>query len=117
MMGTTPQSRRRLAKTPSGNVAIALAVLPSNGPEPTVIQQLSSVFLVDRDGGIWRVYDANAVDSAERRMPSVSTFPFRLFVALARQAQTRVHAFERDARRDVDPVSLQAQLDDSRVYS
>jgi hypothetical protein len=110
-MGTSPQSKSRTPRTPSGNVAVALAVLPPSGPEPRVIQQFTSTFLVDRHGDIWRVYDANSVDSTERRMPSVSTFPFRLFVALARNAEVRVHTFTRGASHDVDPVSLQAQLD------
>jgi hypothetical protein len=112
-MGTRPTSQSRSPKTPSGNVAIALAVLPATAPEPRVIQQFTSTFLVDRHGDIWRVYDTNAVDSAERRMPSASTFPFRVFVALARDAAMRVHSFARDEAREVDPVSLQAQLDSS----
>jgi hypothetical protein len=110
-MGTLPQSKSRSPKTPSGNVAIALAVLPASGPEPRVIQQFTSTFLVDRHSDIWRVYDANAIESAERCIPSVSTFPFRIFVALARNAEIRVHTFSRTASHDVDPVSLQAQLD------
>jgi hypothetical protein len=103
----------RSPKTPSGNVAVALAVLPATGSQPRVIQQFTSTFLVDRHGDIWRVYDANAVEDGERRMPSASTFPFRLFVALARKAEVRVHSFAREASRAVDPVSLQAQLDGS----
>lgn len=104
----------RSAKTPSGNVAVALGVLPASGSQPRVIQQFTSTFLVDRHGDIWRVYDTNAVEDGERRMPSVSTFPFRLFIALARNAEIRAHSFTRDASRDVDPASLQAQLDASK---
>jgi hypothetical protein len=112
-MGTPPISKSRSPRTPSGSVAVALAVLPASGPEPRVIQQFTSTFLVDRHGDIWRVYDANTADSTERCMPSVSTFPFRIFIALARNAERRVHAFARNAGRDVDPVSLQMQLDAS----
>ena len=112
-MGNAPLPKSRSPKTPSGNVAIALAVLPPSGPEPRVIQQFTSTFLVDRHGDIWRVYDTNDVDSGERQMPSVSTFPFRVFVALAWNAEMRVHSFARSTARDVDPVSLQAQLDAS----
>ena len=112
-MGNAPLPKSRSPKTPSGNVAIALAVLPPSGPEPRVIQQFTSTFLVDRHGDIWRVYDTNDVESGERQMPAVSTFPFRVFIALARNAEMRVHSFARNTARDVDPVSLQAQLDAS----
>jgi hypothetical protein len=112
-MGNPPPSKRRSPRTPSGNVAVALAVLPPSAPEPRVIQQFTSTFLVDRHGDIWRVFDTNDVDSGERQMPSVSTFPLRVFIALARNAEMRVHSFARYAARDVDPVSLQAQLDAS----
>ena len=114
-MGHAPPSKSRSPRTPSGNIAIALGVLPPTGPEPRVIQQFTSTFLVDRHGDIWRVYDTNDPETGQRQMPTMSTFPFRMFVALARTAQTRVHGFARTASRAVDPVSLQEQLDASRV--
>jgi hypothetical protein len=89
-------------------------VLPASGPEPRVIQQYQSTFLVDRHGDIWRVYDGNEIDGGERHMPSVSPCSFRMFIPLARNAAMRVHSFARDSAREVDPVSLQAQLDGSR---
>lgn len=97
----------------TSSVAAALAVLPTkDGAEPRVIQQFTSIFLVSRYGELWRVYDSAAPDGADRKMPSPgSTFPYRLFLALARKTEVRVHAFVDGASRDTDPQSLQDQLD------
>src|SRR3954471_6008785 len=102
---------------PPSSVAAALAVLPSrDGAEPRVIQQFTSIFLVSRYGELWRVYDSAAPDGADRKMPSTgSTLPHRLFLALARKTEVRVHTFAPDESREIDPVSLQAQLDSSRT--
>ncbi|HEX4681843.1 MAG TPA: hypothetical protein VH277_03985 [Gemmatimonadaceae bacterium] len=99
---------------PPSNIAAALAVVPSRpAAEPRVIQQFTSIFLVSRRGDLWRVYDSATPDGAERRMPSASsTHPYRLFLALARRSELRVHAFAPDESREVDPVSLQEQLGD-----
>lgn len=101
---------------PPSSVAAALAVLPTkDGAEPRVIQQFTSIFLVSRYGELWRVYDSAAPDGADRKMPSPgSTLPYRLFLALARKTEVRVHTFIAGEKRDVDPGSLQAQLDESR---
>ena len=100
----------------TSSVAAALAVLPSkDGAEPRVIQQFTSIFLVSRYGELWRVYDSAAPDGADRKMPSPgSTLPHRLFLALARKTEVRVHTFAPGASRDVDPASLQAQLDSAK---
>ncbi len=98
----------------SDGIAAALAVLPTNVGAPRVIQQFTSVFLVSRIGELWRVYDVENLDAGERRMPTPdSRTPYRVFIALARKAQMRVHAFASNASRDLDPVSVQAQLDAS----
>jgi hypothetical protein len=96
-------------------VAAALAVLPHRGsPEPRVIRQFTSIFLVNRVGELWRVYDSAARDGAQRSMPSAeSTDPYRIFLSLARQSEVRVHTFPPNASRDVDPLSLQRQLEQS----
>lgn len=101
---------------PPSSVAAALAVLPNrDGAEPRVIQQFTSIFLVSRYGELWRVYDSSAPDGADRKMPSAgSTLPQRLFLALARKTEVRVHTFLPGESRDVDPASLQAQLDESK---
>jgi hypothetical protein len=99
----------------SSNVAAALAVLPTKDDAPRVIQQFTSIFLVSRYGELWRVYDSAAPDGTDRRMPSSgSTLPHRLFLALARKTEVRVHTFAAGESRGVDPVSLQEQLDESR---
>ena len=98
---------------PPSSVAAALAVIPSGyDPEPRVIQQFSSIFLVSRYGELWRVYDSASPDGGERKMPSAgSTLPHRLFLALARKSELRVHTFASGESRDIDPVALQGQLD------
>jgi len=100
----------------TSSVAAALAVLPNrDGAEPRVIQQFTSIFLVCRYGELWRVYDSAAPDGADRRMPSQgSTLPHRLFLALARKTEVRVHTFAPGESREVDPASLQAQLDSAK---
>ena len=101
-------------KVDDGSVAAALAVLPSKDDAPRVIQQFTSVFLVSRLGELWRVYDCDDPDRGERQMPSAqSTRSHRVFVALARQTQMRVFAFDGIDAKDIDPVSLQGQLDAS----
>ena len=98
----------------ASSVAAALAVIPTKDDAPRVIQQFTSIFLVNRYGELWRVYDSTAPEGADRKMPSPgSTLSHRLFVALARKTELRVHTFAPGARHDTDPVSLQEQLDDS----
>jgi hypothetical protein len=98
----------------ASSVAAALAVIPTKDDAPRVIQQFTSIFLVNRYGELWRVYDSTAPEGADRKMPSPgSTFPIRLFVALARKTELRVHTFAPGEAHDTDPVSLQDQLDES----
>jgi len=98
-----------------GSVAAALAVLPDNDAVPRVIRQFTSIFLVSRAGELWRVYDADAPSSVDPQMPCAgSQLACRLFVALARNEQLRVHRFVESELRDIDPAALQAQLDDSQ---
>ena len=98
----------------ASSVAAALAVIPTKDDAPRVIQQFTSVFLVNRFGELWRVYDSTAPEGADRKMPSPgSELPIRLFVALARKSEVRAHMFAPGATRDTDPVSLQRQLDAS----
>ena len=95
------------------SAAAALAVLPpKDRAGPRVIQQFTSIFLVSRYGELWRVYDSAAPDGADRKMPSTgSSLPYRLFLALARKTEVRVHTFAPGEAREIDPASLQAQLD------
>jgi hypothetical protein len=97
----------------SSSVAAALAVLPNRGaPEPRVIRQFTSIFLVNRLGELWRVYDSAAPDGAQRSMPSAeSTEPYRIFLSLARKSEVRIHTFAAGASREIDPRSLQHQLE------
>ena len=98
----------------ASSVAAALAVIPTRDDAPRVIQQFTSIFLVNRYGELWRVYDSTAPEGADRKMPSSgSATPHRLFVALARKTELRVHTFAPGAPHDKDPLSLQAQLDDN----
>jgi hypothetical protein len=98
----------------ASSVAAALAVIPTKDDAPRVIQQFTSIFLVNRYGELWRVYDSEAPEGADRRMPSSkSTLPIRLFVALARRTELRVHTFAPGESHDTDPVSFQNQLDES----
>ncbi len=104
----------------SSSVAAALAVLPfpERDDAPRVIQQFTSIFLVNRYGELWRVYDAEASDGSSRHMPSGrSEFPYRVFIALARKSSLRVYTFDSADSRDVDPVTLQAQLEMSALIS
>jgi hypothetical protein len=104
----------RRTSPPHGSVAAALAVLPVKDDSPRVIRQYTSVFLVSAAGELWRVFDVDAVDSADRQTPSVeSRLPYRLFLSLARDEQLRLHTFADRASHDIDPTLLQAQLDDS----
>jgi hypothetical protein len=98
----------------ASSVAAALAVIPTRDDAPRVIQQFTSIFLVNRYGELWRIYDSSAPEGADRKMPSPgSTLPLRLFVALARKTELRVHTFAFGEGHDTDPVSLQEQLDES----
>lgn len=99
----------------SSSVAAAPAVVPLKAAaEPRVIQQFMSIFLVSRHGELWRVYDAAAPEGSERKMPAGSSaLPFRLFVALARRSELRVHSFAPGESREVEPENLQRQLDEA----
>ena len=108
------RARRQRTVVHLSSVAAALAVLPGEDDEPRVIRQSTSVFFVSRAGGLWRVFDAESHESADPQMPSAeSGLPVRLFMALAKDDQLRVHRFSQDESRDVDPATLQRQLDDS----
>lgn len=99
---------------PSSSAAAALAVLPTRDEAPRVIQQSTSIFLISRFGELWRVYDTSAPDGTDRSVPSGrSTHLRRLFLALTRKTELRVHTFAAGDSREVDPVSLQRQLDAS----
>jgi hypothetical protein len=98
----------------SGSVAAALAVLPGKDDSPRVIRQFTSIFLVSRAGELWRVYDTAARGNTDPQMPSAeSRLPYRIFMALARDEQLRLHVFAERESHDIDPLVLQAQLDDS----
>lgn len=114
---TQSSVRSQTLMVDNGSVAAALAVLPSKDDAPRVIQQFTSVFLVSQLGELWRVYDCDEPDRGERQMPSAqSTRSHRVFVALARQTQVRLFAFAAGDAKDIDPVSLQAQLDASVIH-
>jgi hypothetical protein len=94
------------------SIAAALAVLPGEDDSPRVIRQFTSVFLVSRAGELWRVYDVDDPQSADRQMPSpTSQLAWRVFMALARDEQVRVHRFGERESRELDPIVLQQQLD------
>ncbi len=98
----------------ASSVSATLAVIPNKEDAPRVIQQFTSIFLVGRYGCLWRVYDTAAPNSADRRMPSAGTsLSTRIFVALARKAEERAYSFVPGESHDIDPVSLQRQLDES----
>jgi transcription initiation factor TFIIIB Brf1 subunit/transcription initiation factor TFIIB len=98
----------------SGSVAAALVALPNRDDAPRVIQQFTSIFLVSRFGELWRVYDCETPEGGDRAMPSArSTHTHRIFVALARRNELRVHTFAPGESRELDPDSLQRQLDDT----
>jgi hypothetical protein len=111
---TTGIARSDSSVVRTNSVAAALAVLPGKDDSPRVIRQFTSIFLVSRAGELWRVYDAASTDNLDRQMPSPSSqFPYRIFLALARDEQTRVYRLVQREPRDIDPVVLQQQLDDS----
>jgi hypothetical protein len=88
----------------------------TSSTEPRVIQQFTSIFLVGRAGELWRVYDSSSPNGADRTMPSAeSNARYRLFLGLARKSEMRAYAFTADVSRDIDPISLQKQLDASRA--
>src|SRR4051812_35570826 len=95
--------------------AYAAALAERNG-EPRVIKQFTSIFLVGRAGELWRVYDSSSPNGADRTMPSAgSNAAYRLFLGLARKSEMRAYAFTADTSREIDPASLQRQLDASRA--
>ena len=117
LTGTSPTTGIARSQSPmnrTSSVAAALAVLPGKSDTPRVIRQFTSIFLVSRAGELWRVYDAVSPESVDRQMPSAtSDLPCRLFMALARDEQLRVHRFVERESHDIDPIVLQQQLDDS----
>jgi hypothetical protein len=97
-------------------VPATAALSGRTGGEPRVIQQFTSIFLVGRAGELWRVYDSSSPSGADRTMPSAeSNGRYRLFLGLARKSEMRAYTFMADGSREVDPVSLQKQLDASRA--
>jgi hypothetical protein len=103
-----------MVRTRSVAAAMAVLPLPARDDAPRVIQQFTSIFLVSRVGELWRVYDSDTPDASDRQMPSRgSTTPYRVFIALTRTAQLRVHGFVPGESRETDPVTLQGQLDAS----
>lgn len=99
----------------TGSFLAALAVLPGQDDAPRVIQQFTSIFLVSRHGDLWRVCDGASPDRAEATPSPRSTFPMRIFVPLGRKNQIRVRTFAPFEPREIDPESLQMQLDESDV--
>ena len=116
-----PSPTAAFARSQSGmvrtsGVAAALAVIPGNDDVPRVIRQFTSIFLVSRAGELWRVYDVETPESTDRLMPSADArVPCRLFMALARDEQVRVHRFDQRDSHELDPVSLQGQLEASTI--
>jgi hypothetical protein len=95
---------------------LSAAIIGRIGTEPRVIKQITSIFLVGRAGELWRVYDSSSPNGADRTMPSPeSSARYRLFLGLARKSEMRAYAFTADVSREIDPVSLQKQLDASRA--
>jgi hypothetical protein len=95
---------------------VAALIGRNSSGEPRVIKQFTSIFLVGRAGELWRVYDSSSANGADRTMPSAeSSAPYRLFLGLARKSEMRAYMFTADGSREVDPVSLQKQLDASRA--
>ncbi|HEY4303778.1 MAG TPA: hypothetical protein VGM82_04890 [Gemmatimonadaceae bacterium] len=95
---------------------LTAALIGRTSSEPRVIQQFTSIFLVGRAGELWRVYDSSSSSGADRTMPSPeSSGRFRLFLGLARKSEMRAYRFTADTSREIDPVSLQKQLDASRA--
>ena len=111
MDNTTPGSCPHTASfDPNHWVNVALA-----GHSPRVIDQDACVYLVSRYGELWRVYDTSLPRNTTLRVTptSNSELPHRVFVALARTPELRVHTFTPAGGRTVDPGSLQDQLDQS----
>jgi hypothetical protein len=80
--------------------------------EPRVIQQSAALFHVSRCGELWRVFDSPAPGSGIRSMPSpITNHPYRVFVALARRSEIRVHTFVESSERGIDAAALQRQLE------
>ncbi|MEP6492434.1 MAG: hypothetical protein ABJF01_07145 [bacterium] len=97
------------------SVLAASAVLPGKADAPRVIQQFRSIFLVSGRGEMWRVCDCASVAS-EYVMPSAaSTLPARVFLSLGRTREMRAVTFAPHQEREIDPVSLQTQLEEARV--
>lgn len=95
---------------------LAAALIGRSTSEPRVIQQFTSIFLVGKVGELWRVYDSSSPNGADRTMPSTeSNARYRLFLGLARKSEMRAYTFTADGSREIDPASLQKQLDASRA--
>jgi hypothetical protein len=110
----SPRSQSPMVRASSVAAALAVLPLPTKDDAPRVIRQFTSVFLVSRSGELWRVYDTGTPQGFDRHMPSpLADLPHRLFVALARTSQMRVHTFEPGESRDVEPADLQRQLESS----
>ncbi len=75
------------------------------------------MYLVSRYGELWRVYDTSLPRNTTLRVTptSNSALPHRVFVALARTPELRVHTFTPAGEHPVDPGSLQEQLDGSNA--
>jgi len=99
----------------SGSFLAALAVLPGQDDAPRVIQQFTSIFLVSRHGDLWRIYDGASPDGAETTPSPRSTLPVRIFVPFGRKHQMRARVFALYESREIDPESLQIQLDESDI--
>lgn len=99
----------------TGSFLAALAVLPGQDDAPRVIQQFTSIFLVSRHGDLWRVYDGASPDGAQTTPSPRSTLPVRVFVPLGRKKEMRVRTFAPYEPREIDPESLQMQLDESDI--
>jgi hypothetical protein len=99
----------------TGSFLAALAVLPGNDNAPRVIQQFSSIFLVSRTGDLWGVHDCATPGGPQTTPSSRSTLPVRTFVPLGRRNETRARLFAPYESREIDPESLQAQLDEADI--
>lgn len=99
----------------TGSFLAALAVLPANGNAPRVIQQFSSIFLVSRTGDLWGVHDCASPDGPPTTPSARSSLPVRIFVPLGRKTEMRAYTFAPFESREIDPESLQTQLDESDI--
>jgi hypothetical protein len=85
---------------------------------PRVIQQFTAIFLVSREGDVWRVYDSDSLHGWGRRMPSDSSdVVSRVFVGIGRATTKRIHHFKSTEDRSLTADRLQAQLDAAKPVS